>query len=117
MWKILPWDEKFFKISSLSLFGLKLRITEHLIVENDSVKYRIAFTLDTGAEVNVLPKTFFDKICLTLSGANVTLTGFGHNMVQPCGQIELKWFDKTKRCHNLTFYVRDAINHAIQRIA
>ena len=79
------------------------------------MKYRTAFTLDTGAEVNVLPKTFFGKMCLTLGGANVTLTGFGRNMVQPCGKVELKCFDKTGMCHNLTFYVCDAINHAILR--
>ena len=107
-------DKQFLKIGSLSSSTLKSRISEHLIVEdNDSVKYRIAFTLDTGAEVNVLPKTFFDKMRLTLSCANVTLTGFGHNMVQPCGKVELKCFDKTEMCHNLTFYVCDAINHAI----
>ena len=77
-------DKQFLKIDSLSSSTLKSRISEHLIVEdNDSVKYRIAFTLDTGAEVNVLPKTFFDKMRLKLSHANVTLTGFGRNMVQP----------------------------------
>ena len=58
-----PSDEQFLKIGSLSLSTLKSRISERLIVEdNDSVKYRISFTLDTGAEVNVLSKTFFDKM-------------------------------------------------------
>ena len=109
-----PSDEQFLKIGSLSSSALKSRISEHLIVEdNDSVKYGIAFTLDIGAEVNVLPKTFFDKMRLTLSHANATSTGFGHNMVQPCGKVELKCLDKTEMCHNLTFYVCDAINHAI----
>ena len=109
-----PGDEQFLKIGFLSSSTLKSRISEHLIVEdNDSVKYTIAYTLDTGAEVNVLPKTFFDKMRLKLSHANVTLTGFGHNMVQPCGKVELKCFDKTEMCHNLTFYECDTINHAI----
>ena len=55
-------DEQYFKIDFLSSFILKSRLTDHLTVEdNDSVKYRIAFTLDAGAEVNVLPKTFLTK--------------------------------------------------------
>ena len=50
-----PSDEQFLKIGSISSSALKSRITKHLIVEDyDSVKYRMAFTLDTGAEVNVL---------------------------------------------------------------
>ena len=64
------WLQKFGKslplntIVVLDSSALKSRISEHLIVEdNDSVKYRIAFTLDRGAEVNVLPKTFYDKMC------------------------------------------------------
>ena len=109
-----PNVEQLLKIDSLSSSALKSRISEHLIVEdNDSVKYRIAFTHDTSAEVNVLLKTFFDKMHLTLTRANVTLTGFGHNMVQPCGKVELKCFDKTEMCYNLTFYVCYAINHSI----
>ena len=48
-------------------------------------------------------------MCLTLSSATVTSTGFGHDMVQSWGKVELKCFDKTEMCHNLTFYVCDAI--------
>ena len=34
-------------------------------------------------------------------------------MVQLCGQAGLKCIGKTEMCHNLTFYVCDAIDHAI----
>ena len=108
-------QEQFFKIGSISSSGLQSRLTKLLIAEgNDSIKYRIAFIFNTSAsaEVNIFLKKFFDKNCLTLNSANVTLTG-EHNMVQPCGQVELKCFDKIEICHNLTFYESDAINHAI----
>ena len=52
-------------------------------------------------------------MCLSLKATNVTLTGFGHNVVHPCGQTILKCFDKADVCHNLIFCVSDAINHAI----
>ena len=110
-----PDDSEFFRIGSLlSSQNSKSRVTEHLIVQdNNNVKYKIAFMLDTGAEVNVLPKKFSDKMCLSLNATNVTLTGFGHNVVHPCGHTILKCFDKAEVCHNLNFYVSDAINHAI----
>ena len=106
-------SEQFFRIGALSKSS-NPRTTEQLIAEDQSsVKHRIAFTLDTGAEVNVLPKNFCDKMCLKLDTAHVKLAGFGQNIVRPCGKVLLKCLDKNDVCHELTLYVSDAINHAI----
>ena len=90
------------------------KLTEHMIVrDDDGVWFSIAFTLDTGAEVNVLPKRFFDQTSLSLHSTNITLTGFGRSIVRPCGQTVMKCIDKANECHELTFYVSDVIEHGI----
>ena len=63
--------------------------------------------------MNVLPKNFCDKMCLKLDTAHVKLIGFGQYIVRPCGKVRLKCFDRNDVCHELTFYVSDAMNHAI----
>jgi len=113
--EVLANSDEFFRIGSLvSSDNSKSKVTEHLMVQdNDSVKYKIAFTLDTGAEVNVLPKKYFDNMCLSLNATNVTLTGFANNIVRPNGQTVVTCFDKANVRHDLLFYVSDAVNHAI----
>ena len=105
---------EFFRIDSLSSTSSKPKLTEHMIVkDDDGVQFSIAFTLDAGAEVNVLPKRFLDQMSLSLHSTNITLTGFGRSIVRPCGQTVMKCIDKANECHELTFYVSDVIEHGI----
>ena len=83
------------------------------VKNDDSVQFGIAFTLDTGAEVNVSPKRFFDEMFLSLHSTNITLTVFGHSVVRPCGQTVIQCIDKANESHELTFYVSDVIEHGL----
>ena len=106
--------QEFFNIDSLSSTSSKPKLTEQMIVkDDDGVQFSIAFTLDTGAEVNVLPKRLFDQMSLSLHSTNITLIGFGCSIVRPCGQTVMKCIDKANECHELTYYVSDVIEHGI----
>ena len=106
-------SQEFFRIDSLSSTSSKPKLTEQMIVkDDDGDQFSIAFTLDTGAEVNVLPKRFFDQMSLSLHSTNITLTGFGRSIVRPCGQTVMKCIDKANECHELTFYVSDVIRRS-----
>ena len=78
-----------------------------------SVKYKILFNLDTGAEVNIVPEKFIDKMSLTLDAAKISLSGIGYNVVKPWGKVILDCFNDNDECHSLLFYVSDKIDHAI----
>ena len=77
------------------------------------VKYKILFNLDTGAEVNIIPKKFIDKMSLTLDAIKITLFGIGNDIVKPCNKVILDCFNDNDECHSLLFYVSDKIYHAI----
>ena len=66
---------EFFRIDSLLSTSSKPRLIEYMIVKDDGgVQFSTAFTLDTGAEVNVLHKRFFDQMSLSLHSTNITLS-------------------------------------------
>ena len=108
-------NEKFFNIGSLvNCNSLKSKINAYLTVKDYiSVKYKILFNIDIGAEVNIVPKKFIDKMSLTLDAAKITLSGIGNGVVKPCGKVILDCFNDNDKCHSLLFYVSDKIDHAI----
>ena len=108
-------NEQFFNIASLvSCNDLSSKINEYVTVKDHaSSKYKILFNLDTGAEVNVIPKKFIDKMNLTLEPTKVTLSGIGNALVKPCSKVILNCLTDDDKCYSLLFYVSDKINHAI----
>ena len=94
--------------------SLKSKINAYLTVKDyASVKYKILFNLDTGAEVNIVPKIFTDKMSLTVDAAKISLSNIGNGIVKPCGKVILDCFNDNDECHSLLFYMSDKIDHAI----
>ena len=108
-------NEQFFNIGSVvNCNSLKSKINAYLTVKDyASVKYKNFLNLDTGAEVNIVPKKFIDKMSLTLDATKITLSGIRNGTVKPCGKVILDCFDDNDECHSLLFYVSDKIDHAI----
>ena len=108
-------NEQFFNIGSLvNCNSLKSKINAYLTVKDyASVKYKILFNLDTGAEINIIPKKLIDKMSLTLDATKITLSGIGNGIVKPCGKVIIDCFNDNNECHSLLFYMSDKINHAI----
>ena len=108
-------NKQFFNIGFLvNCNSLKSKINAYLTAKDyASVIYKILFNHDTGAEVNIVPKKFIDKMSLTLDATKITLSGIGNGIVKPCGKVILDCFNDNDECHSLLFYVSDKIDHAI----
>ena len=107
-------NEQFFNIVSLvNCNSLKSKINAYLTVKDyASLKFKILFNLDTGAEVNIVNNKFIDKMSVTLDATKITFSGIGNGIVKPCGKIILDCFNDNDKCHSL-LYVSDKIDHAI----
>ena len=72
---------------------------------NESI---VEFKLDTGAQVNVLPKYVYDKLtnCPKLFANNASLSGYGDNELKVCGRCVMSIKVRGK-LYKVLFYVVD----------
>ncbi|CAI6348579.1 unnamed protein product [Macrosiphum euphorbiae] len=78
--------------------------TNKLIIENIESEVK----LDTGAQINVLPISFFKKLDKTAQKSNIVITAFGGFKINSVGKVKL-WVQSRNIKHETKFEIVDYI--------